>query len=82
MKGAAICMMMLHHCFSGADRYSGYDVDFLLLGEYLTVLLSQFCKICVAILFSFSATLSISHRYNFDFCVIHKKHRHPLGDTS
>ena len=49
MKGVAICMMMLHHCFLGADRYAGYDVDFLLLGEYLTVLLAQFCKICVAI---------------------------------
>ena len=49
MKGVAICMMMLHHCFLGADRYAGYDVEFLLLGEYLTVLLAQFCKICVAV---------------------------------
>ena len=49
MKGVAICMMMLHHCFLGAERYEGFDIDFLLLGEYLTVLLAQFCKICVAV---------------------------------
>lgn len=49
MKGVAICMMMFHHCFLGADRYEGFGIDFLLLGEYLTVLLAQFCKICVAV---------------------------------
>ena len=49
LKGVAICMMMLHHCFLGPDSYKGFDIDFLLRGEYLTTLLGQFCKICVAI---------------------------------
>lgn len=49
IKGIAIIMMMFHHCFLSADRYAGYDIDFSFLGEYYTVMLSSFCKICVSI---------------------------------
>ncbi len=63
IKGVAIIMMIFHHCFLGADRYAGYDISFGILGEYYTVMLSSFCKICVSIfvfLSGYGITISLS----------------------
>lgn len=49
VKGAAILMMMLHHCFLAPERYAGYEIDFGFIGEGYTVLVSAFFKICVAV---------------------------------
>lgn len=63
IKGVAIIMMIFHHCFLGADRYAGYDISFGILGEYYTVMLSSFCKICVSVfvfLSGYGITISLS----------------------
>ncbi len=49
VKGVAILMMMLHHCFTSPDRYAGYDIDFMFIGKGYTVMLASFCKICVSL---------------------------------
>lgn len=49
VKGAAIIMMMLHHCFLAPERYAGYEIEFGPVGEGYTVLVSAFFKICVAV---------------------------------
>ncbi|MBQ7653768.1 MAG: acyltransferase family protein [Clostridia bacterium] len=49
VKGFAILMMLFHHLFLAPERYAGYDVSFSPLGETRTVLIAQFCKICVAV---------------------------------
>lgn len=59
VKGAAIIMMMLHHCFLAPERYSGYEIEFGPVGEGYTVLVSAFFKICVG-LFVFLSGYGIS----------------------
>ena len=49
VKGFAILMMMFHHLFLDASRYKGFEINFAPLGEEKTVLIAQFCKICVAV---------------------------------
>ena len=49
VKGFAILMMLFHHLFLAPERYAGFDVSFSPLGESRTVLIAQFCKICVAV---------------------------------
>lgn len=49
VKGVAIIMMIVHHCFAGPDRYAGYEINFGFVGEEVTVMISGFFKICVGI---------------------------------
>lgn len=48
MKGIAILMMMVHHCFVD-NRYADYDLSFVLVDEYYVSILASFCKICVSL---------------------------------
>ena len=49
LKGIAILMMLLHHCFWGAKLYAGYMVSFFPFGEQQVINVSLSCKICVSI---------------------------------
>ena len=49
LKGAAIILMIFHHCFCTPDRYEDYDVSFFPLGELLATDISLYFKICVPI---------------------------------
>ncbi|MBQ7549829.1 MAG: acyltransferase [Clostridia bacterium] len=49
VKGAAILMMLLHHCFESASRYAGYEINFFPLTEAQTITVASFFKICVAV---------------------------------
>lgn len=48
MKGIAILMMMVHHCFVD-NRYADYDLSFVLIDEYYVGIIASFCKICVSL---------------------------------
>lgn len=68
VKGIAIIMMLFHHCFTSADRYSGHDIVFSPLGEAFTVEIASFFKICVAIfvfISGYGIAISLS-RIKFD----------------
>lgn len=80
VKGVAILMMMLHHCFTSADRYAGYDIDFGLLGEGYTVEIASFCKICVSLfvfLSGYGITVSLKKQSNLSgaVCALQIKRR-------
>ncbi len=62
LKGVAIMLMMLHHCFLGRDRWEGYTVSFYPLGEARVAELANFGKICVAI-FVFISAFGITKSY-------------------
>lgn len=49
VKGAAILMMLFHHCFESKSRYAGYTLNFFPLTEGYTVMIATFFKICVAL---------------------------------
>ena len=49
IKGIAILMLLVHHCFLDARRWGSCPVDFFPLTEKLTVSIAVECKICVAI---------------------------------
>ena len=62
MKGIAIIMMIIHHCFFETSRYEGYNIVFAPLNERYTVIIASFFKICVGIfvfLSGFGITKSI-----------------------
>lgn len=63
VKGIAILMMLFHHLFLDASRYAGYTINFAPIGETKTVLIAQFCKICVAI-FVFLSGYGITYSLN------------------
>lgn len=49
LKGAAIIMMITHHCFRTADRFIGYSVILTPLSEQQLINVAEACKICVSI---------------------------------
>ena len=49
LKGIAIVMMVLHHCFRVAKLYEGYEVSFFPFGEQQIVNVAFACKICVSV---------------------------------
>lgn len=49
VKGVAILMMLFHHCFESAGRYSGFTLNFFPLTEAQTITIASFFKICVAV---------------------------------
>ena len=49
IKGGAIIMMMIHHCFLNEKRFAGHTVDFTPLPQDTAMKLASFFKICVAI---------------------------------
>lgn len=63
VKGVAILMMLFHHCFESPSRYEGFDLNFFPIGEYWTVFIASFFKICVAVfvfLSGYGITISLS----------------------
>lgn len=52
LKGAAILMMMLHHCFRETSLYEGFTISFAPFPEQTVVRIALFFKICVS-LFAF-----------------------------
>lgn len=55
IKGVAIILMLLHHCFLGRNRWEGYEVSFAPFTEHQITVLANFSKICVAIFVFISA---------------------------
>lgn len=52
LKGVAILMMMMHHCFRETSLYEGFTISFVPFAEAAVVRFSLFLKICVS-LFAF-----------------------------
>lgn len=52
LKGIAILVMMLHHCFRAASLYAGHAISFFPFPETAVVHAAQIAKICVS-LFAF-----------------------------
>ena len=49
IKGVAIIMMMIHHCFLNEKRFVGHTVVFAPLPQEVAMKIASFFKICVAI---------------------------------
>ncbi|MGN0393939.1 MAG: acyltransferase [Coprococcus sp.] len=49
IKGIAILMMLMHHCFMNEGRFFGYDISFSPFGQNHIVALASFFKICVSL---------------------------------
>lgn len=62
MKGLAIILMYIHHLFYDEGSFSGYDIDFGLIGMKKTIQLAQLSKVCVAI-FVFVTAYGITKQY-------------------
>ena len=62
IKGVAIILMLLHHCFLGRERWEGYEVSFTPFTEHQVTVLANFSKICVAI-FVFISAYGIAKSY-------------------
>lgn len=76
VKGVAIIMMMVHHCYTTPDRYAGYVIDFGFVGEEITVMISSFFKICVSIfvfLSGYGITVSLNKQEISENIIMHHK---------
>lgn len=62
VKGIAILLMIIHHCFLGPDRYAGQVVDFAPFSEHRFNSIALSFKICVA-LFVFISGYGIAYSY-------------------
>ena len=62
IKGVAIILMLLHHCFLGRERWTGYEVSFAPFTEHQVTVLANFAKICVA-LFVFISAFGMAKSY-------------------
>lgn len=49
LKGIAIALMMMHHCFNNSEMLSPYDISFVPFTESSVLTFSHVCKICVSI---------------------------------
>ena len=71
VKGLAIVLMVIHHCFLGPERYEGHVVDFAPLSEPVFNAIALSFKICVAIfvfLTGYGITLSYRAKFpDYDF---------------
>ena len=55
VKGMAIILMLIHHCFMNSGRYKGQQVIFRLLPEWRVNEFALSMKICVAMFVFLSA---------------------------
>lgn len=62
IKGWAILLMLIHHCFLSPERYKGQDVSFYPFSEHLINNAAASMKICVA-LFVFISAYGITKSY-------------------
>ena len=62
LKGLAILMMMLHHCFREQSLYKNHVISFFPFPEWTVVHLATFCKICVS-LFAFISGFGLFQSY-------------------
>lgn len=63
IKGVAILMMMIHHCYLSKERYEGYYVNFWPISETTAIKVASYFKICVAIfvfLTGYGLTIAVS----------------------
>lgn len=49
LKGFAIILLMIIHCFGSESRFAGFEFNFWPLSEKLYIELAYYCKICVSI---------------------------------
>lgn len=63
VKGLAIVLMVMHHCFLSPTRYDGFSISFFPFDEHMLVSISLSFKICVA-LFVFVSSYGITISYN------------------
>lgn len=61
VKGAAILLMLWHHCFL-SGRFDGFTISFFPLTEGQATLFAAFCKICVS-LFAFVSGYGLYYSY-------------------
>ena len=62
LKGLAILMMLLHHCFRAQSLYENHVISFFPFRELTVVHLAMFCKICVS-LFAFISGYGLFQNY-------------------
>ena len=62
IKGWAILLMLIHHCFLSPERYKGQDVSFYPFSEHFINSAAASMKICVA-LFVFISAYGITKSY-------------------
>jgi hypothetical protein len=55
VKGVAIILLILHHCFLSTDRFAGYDVSFFPLSQQKVIYMAKAAKCCVGIFTFLSA---------------------------
>jgi hypothetical protein len=62
VKGVAIILLMLHHCFLSADRFAGYEVSFFPFGQQKIIYVAKAAKCCVGI-FTFLSAYGLTCTY-------------------
>ena len=62
VKGVAIIIMMLHHCFLSANRFDKFAVDFFPLSQNLVIAMARAGKCCVGI-FTFLSAYGLTRSY-------------------
>lgn len=66
MKGIAILLMMIHHCFREKSLYAGIDVNFLPFNESHVMGVAIFGKACVGI-FAFLSAYGLTQSFKLKF---------------
>ncbi|MDO5134592.1 MAG: acyltransferase [Eubacteriales bacterium] len=74
LKGAAILMMVFHHCFRTAEKFQGYELIFSPFTQDQVVRLGLLAKICVSI-FAFVSGFGLMYGYQKN-----REKDPPLGD--
>lgn len=67
LKGVAILILMVFHCFGDAGRFKGYEFNFSPFGQDLFVDLALYCRICVSIfafISGYGLYLSVKNKTN------------------
>lgn len=62
VKGVAIIIMLLHHCFLSADRFDKYSISFFPFNEETIILMAKSGKCCVGI-FTFLSAYGLTRSY-------------------
>lgn len=66
MKGIAILLMIVHHCFMAKSRYEGIDINFFPFNENRVVEFAMFGKACVGI-FAFLSAYGMTQTFKSKF---------------
>lgn len=63
VKGIAIAMLMLHHCFLSVDRFEAFTISFYPLSQGRVINLAEAAKCCVGI-FTFLSAYGMTKSYH------------------